>query len=173
MIAIIQQGAGLDICNIQNNRKERIEIPKMKKSIISILLVVALVVCALPASAFADWEPGYPSISKRNDDGNWVIRINGTPYNIDYGTVIRKGNTSYVREVDVCQMALNRINARFSSANCNVGGSDGIFGNGTFTGVKNFQTYWNNYKASQYHYHIDVDGIVGNCSWACISGCSN
>ena len=139
----------------------------IKKKLIAILLVLALAVCALPISAFADWEPNYPV--DRNNDGNWIIRVRGVVYNVDYNTVLRQGNTTYSRDVYVAQIALNRINSLYSTANCGAGGADGYFGNNTYTGVKAFQTFWNNTKGSSLYYMIGVDGVIGNCTWACIS----
>lgn len=110
--------------------------------------------------------------SKRNDDGNWVIKVNGVTYNVTYGTVIRQGNTSYNRDVYVAQIALNKINYLYSGAGCSVGSADGIFGSGTYTGVVAFQKYWNHKWGYSSYYAIDTDGIIGNCTWACISATS-
>lgn len=145
----------------------------MKKRIIAMLLLILVTVASFPVSAHADYDYyNYPSGSHRNNDGNWVIYVNGVTYNVTYGTVISQGNTSYSHPVDVAQMALNKINTVYSSANCYTGSPDGIFGSNTYNGVRNFQTFWNNYNASYYSYYIGVDGIVGNCTWACISTCS-
>lgn len=95
--------------------------------------------------------------------------INGYSFDVNYGTVVRMGNTSYNREVYVAQSALNWIDNYNSGANCNVGSQDGIFGSGTYNGVVAFQGFWNRVKASSESYYIDVDGIVGNCTWACLT----
>ena len=81
----------------------------MKKRLLAILMVLTLVVCVFQVNAFALTD-GYPDASKRNDDGNWVIKVNGVTYNVTYGTVIRQGNTTYNRDVYVAQIALNKIN---------------------------------------------------------------
>ena len=82
---------------------------------------------------------------------------------------ICKNYSKYSRDVYVAQIALNRINSLYSTANCGAGGADGYFGNNTYTGVKAFQTFWNNTKGSSLYYMIGVDGVIGNCTWACIS----
>ena len=97
----------------------------MKKRLLAILMVLTLVVCVFQVNAFALTD-GYPDASKRNDDGNWVIKVNGVTYNVTYGTVIRQGNTSYNRDVYVAQIALNKINYLYSGAGCSVGSADGI-----------------------------------------------
>lgn len=143
----------------------------MKKRLLAILMVLTLVVCVFQVNAFALTD-GYTDASKRNDDGNWVIKVNGVTYNVTYGTVIRQGNTTYNRDVYVAQIALNKINYLYSGAGCSVGSADGIFGSGTYTGVVAFQKYWNHKWGYSSYYAIDTDGIIGNCTWACISATS-
>ena len=92
--------------------------------------------------------------------------------NVTYGTVIRQGNTTYNRDVYVAQIALNKINYLYSGAGCSVGSADGIFGSGTYTGVVAFQKYWNHKWGYSSYYAIDTDGIIENCTWACISATS-
>lgn len=144
----------------------------MKKKLVALLLVLALAVCIFPASAFALTSDGYPSGSHRNSSGNWIVYVWGTQYYVDYGTVVKQGNTSYSRNVFVAQIGVGKVNIDHPEANCSVGDADGIFGSNTYKGVKNFQSFWNNNWGYSSYYAIDVDGIVGNCTWACISATS-
>lgn len=148
----------------------------MKKSVVAILMVLALVVCVFPVSAFAanNSTVNPYAVGKRNSTGeNWVVTIDGTDYWVSIYNVIGKGNSKYIREVDVAQQALNRIDARFYHAHCNAGLPDGKFGDNTFNAVIGFQDFYNTYKAPSASYKIDVDGAIGPNTWSRITLCSN
>lgn len=140
----------------------------MKKKLVALLLVLALAVCIFPASAFALTSDGYPNNSRRNSSGNWHIIVNSYSLYVNYGTVIRKGNTSYDQNVYAAQAALNWIDMN-PRAGCGIGAQDGLFGTDTYNGVVAFQKFWNNNNAYSEGYYIDVDGIVGNCTWSCLT----
>lgn len=140
----------------------------MKKKLVALLLVLTMVVCILPASAFAEDENVEPIIPQYLDpDGYYHIYIIYDLYKVPQGTVLSYG--SKYGHVYTAQMKLNEVSVKEINLNCDVGTVDGDFGSKTRTGTYAFQRWFNTVRSTYGVATIDVDGVIGNQTWNAFS----
>ena len=129
----------------------------MKKRIVAIFLVLALAVCALPASAFADNETVSPA-STTVADTIYFRDANHKLYPVKTATIVSTTtNSTYTGYVIVIQEVLQRLYMSTGNANYNPQGVDGVFGNNTRLAVVSFQV--------AYLGANEGAGVVGPKTW--------
>lgn len=128
----------------------------MKKRIIAVILVLAMAICAFPASAFADNASVSPmTVAERKE---FYDRL-GNSYYVETSTVVSTTtNSSYTGYVIVIQEVLYRYSLRTGNANFDPQGVDGIFGNNTRLALVSFQVATMG--------ESEADGVVGPKTWA-------
>ena len=128
----------------------------MKKRIIAVILVLAMAICAFPASAFADNASVSPmSVTEEIE----FLDHYKNPYPVETSTIVSTTtNSSYTGYVIVIQEVLYRYYLYTGNDNFNPQGVDGIFGNNTKLALVSFQVA--TMGASE------ADGVVGPKTWA-------
>lgn len=138
------------------------------KKLIAILLVLTMAVCALPMSAFADYDTKVDSeIETRHEDAtHFFIMISGNPYSVKKGTVISNGSRG--REVGVAQMKLNEVSDKGGGGWAAIS-ADEVFGPNTQNATYAFQGWFNGVRHTYGAAAIGVDGIIGDQTWRAFS----
>lgn len=126
----------------------------------AMLMVVMVLTCLATVSASAAYDAPTASSVQPTTVG-WTLYINGQAYEVDSTAEVGWGTASG-RNVYIVQIALNALASRLN-INCGCGDADGVFGNNTWNGIKNFQTYCN--SIGLYGYNQAVDGVVGKTTW--------
>lgn len=135
------------------------------KKLIAILLVMTMAVCALPMSAFADYD-AEPIEPQYIEGGNYHICIKGAEKLVPVGTVISYGSKGTY--VTTAQMKLNEVDEK-EHAGCSAGAVDGDFGVNTQNATFTFQGWFNGVRHTFGEAAISADGIIGNQTWNAFS----
>lgn len=154
--ALLLSGRARMLDNHNKKQKERKSI--MKKRLVALLLILALVICVFSVSAFA-YEGASSGASPRGgwtDADGYVFCILGTEYRIPYGTVCSQTyNNTVWKYVYPVQYILTDFAEYHNNPSYDPQGRDGIFGANTASAVRYFQG----------RRGIQVDGCVGDQTW--------
>lgn len=129
----------------------------MKKKVISLLLVFALIISVVPTHAFA--ANGNTASTYASSTAVYVFRNrSGGEYDIRANEYIGMGYSNPTGHVIIIQVLLNRIVWETDDTGFSAGTVDGLFG----TNTRNAVIYFQNWKG------LSADGIVGPDTWAAL-----
>lgn len=144
----------------------------MKKKLVALLLVLTMVLCVFPASAFAaPASTNATIVDKAWSDGKYHMIIYHVEYTVPKGIVLQNdGGSVYRSHTKTAQLKLTEISDDFKQNDIDPQGRDGYFGKNTESAVWAFQNYWNDSMAYWYAAGtVDVDGIIGGQTWSAFS----
>lgn len=138
------------------------------KKLIAILLVLTMAVCALPMSAFADYDTDIDSEIDVDYEDNYYfyIMIYGKEHKVSKGTVISYGSTG--EDVRTAQKKLNEVSDK-GGGGWSFLSTDADFGPSTQNATFAFQGWFNGVRHTYGMAEIGVDGIIGTQTWRAFS----